>query len=65
MDTQKHKEHHFHVILTSGSKACLSIASGKILEGKLSKWQRDLIKAWMLIHKEEFPNFSVVDCTIK
>lgn len=53
MDTQKHKEPHFHVILTGGNKASISIATGKLLEGKLNKRQKDLIKAWILIHKEE------------
>ncbi|WP_241428292.1 DUF4160 domain-containing protein [Clostridium sp. DJ247] len=52
MDTQKHKEPHFHVILTDGNKASVSIASGKLLKGKLNKRQKDFIKAWMLIHKE-------------
>ncbi|NME96616.1 DUF4160 domain-containing protein [Clostridium cochlearium] len=33
MDTQKHKEPHFHVILTNGNKASVSVATGKILEG--------------------------------
>ncbi|SDL15227.1 protein of unknown function [Clostridium cochlearium] len=31
MDTQKHKEPHFHVILTNGNKASVSVATGKIL----------------------------------
>lgn len=53
MDTQKHKEPHFHVILTNGDKASIAISNGRILEGKLSKKQKDYIKAWMLIHKEE------------
>jgi len=53
MDTQKHKEPHFHVIITDGNKASISIANGKILEVKLSNRQKDLIKAWILIHKEE------------
>jgi hypothetical protein len=33
--------------------ASISIANGKILEGKLGKRQKELLKAWMLIHKEE------------
>jgi hypothetical protein len=31
MDTQKHKEPHFHVILTDGSKISISIASKRII----------------------------------
>jgi hypothetical protein len=52
-DTQKHKEPHFHVIKSDGTSASISIANGKILEGKLGKRQKELLKAWMLIHKEE------------
>ena len=53
MDTQKHKEPHFHVILTDGNKASVAISNGIILEGKLNSRQKELIKAWMLIHREE------------
>lgn len=52
-DIQKHKEPHFHVILTSGERASIAIANGKILEGKLNTRQKELIKAWMIIHREE------------
>lgn len=39
MDTQKHKEPHFHIILSDGNKASISIATGKLLEGKINKMQ--------------------------
>ncbi len=52
-DVQKHKEPHFHLILTSGERASVAIANGKVLEGKLNARQKELIKAWMIIHKEE------------
>jgi len=52
-DTQKHKEPHFHVVLSNGKKASVAISDGRILEGELTKRQRDLIMAWMLIHREE------------
>ena len=31
----------------------IAIANGKILEGKLNARQKELIKAWMIIHREE------------
>lgn len=52
-DIQKHKEPHFHVILSNGDRISIAIVNGKVLEGKLNKRQRELIKAWMLIHREE------------
>lgn len=52
-DIQKHKEPHFHVILTNSERVSVAISNGKILEGKLNKRQKELIKAWMIIHKEE------------
>ena len=52
-DIQKHKEPHFHVILSDRSRVSVAIANGRILEGKLNRRQKDLIKAWMLIHREE------------
>ena len=52
-------------LLTDGNKASISIANGKILEGKLNKRQKDYIKAWMLIHKEELKKFSIIDGTIE
>jgi hypothetical protein len=52
-DIQKHKEPHFHVILTDGQRVSVAIANGKILEGKLNARQKELIKAWMIIHREE------------
>ncbi len=52
-DTQKHKEPHFHVIITDGRKASVSVADGSILEGELTRRHRELVKAWLLVHKEE------------
>ncbi|MBS3942710.1 MAG: DUF4160 domain-containing protein [Dethiobacter sp.] len=52
-DTQKHKEPHFHVILSDGRKASVAISDGRVLEGELTRRHRDLIMAWMLIHKED------------
>jgi hypothetical protein len=52
-DTQKHNEPHFHVILTDGKKASVAVADGRVLEGELSRRHKELIMAWMLIHKEE------------
>lgn len=52
-DTQKHKEPHFHVILNNGERCSIAISNGRILEGKLTKRQRELIKAWLIIHKED------------
>lgn len=52
-DIQKHKEPHFHVILSDGTSASVAISNGKILEGKLNKRQKELVKAWMLVHREE------------
>jgi len=45
MDTQKHKEPHFHIILTDGNKASISISNGKILEGRLNKKTKGLYKS--------------------
>ena len=52
-DTQKHKEPHFHVILTDGKKASVAVADGRILEGELTRRHKDLVMAWLLIHKED------------
>ncbi len=52
-DTQKHKEPHFHVILSDGRKALVAVSDGRVLEGELTRRHRDLIMAWMLINKEE------------
>lgn len=52
-DIQKHNEPHFHVFLTDGGRISIAISNGKVLEGKLNRKQRELIKAWMLIHREE------------
>ena len=52
-DIQKHKEPHFHIILSDGNKASVAISNGKLLDGKLNKKQRELIKVWMIIHREE------------
>lgn len=52
-DTQKHKEPHFHVILSNGKKVSVAISDGRILEGELSRRDRDLVMGWMLIHREE------------
>lgn len=52
-DTQKHKEPHFHVILSNGRKASVAISDGRVLEGELTRRHRDLVMAWMLIHREE------------
>ena len=51
-DTQKHKEPHFHVILTDGRKASVAVADGRILEGELTRRHKDLVMAWLLIHRE-------------
>lgn len=52
-DTKKHKEPHFHVILSDGKKASVAISDGRVLEGRLNRRQRDLVMAWMLVHREE------------
>ncbi len=42
-DTQKHKEPHFHVVLTTGKSVSIAISDGRILEGRLTRKERDLI----------------------
>jgi len=39
--------------LTDGGRVSIAIANGKVLQGKLNTRQKELIKAWILIHKEE------------
>jgi hypothetical protein len=53
MDIDRHKEPHFHIELTDGMEASISIATGKILAGKIDKRTNKIISAWILIHKEE------------
>jgi hypothetical protein len=36
-----------------GRNASISIADGKILEGRLKREKYDLVKAWITIHREE------------
>jgi hypothetical protein len=52
-DTQKHNEPHFHVMINDGKRASVAIADGRVLEGELSRRHKDLVMAWMLIHREE------------
>ena len=52
-DTQKHKEPHFHVIFSDGRKVSVAISDGRILEGELTRRHKDLVMAWMLVHREE------------
>lgn len=35
--------------MTDGERVSISIANGKVLEGRLNMRQKELIKAWMLI----------------
>jgi hypothetical protein len=39
--------------ISDGQRVSVAIANGKILEGKLNARQKELIKAWMIIHREE------------
>jgi len=52
-DAQKLKEPHFHMILSDGLKASIAISDGRVLEGELTRRHKDLVMAWMLIHREE------------
>ena len=52
-DTQKHKEPHFHVFLSNGKKVSVAISDGRVLEGELTRRDKDLVMGWMLIHREE------------
>lgn len=52
-DTKKHKEPHFHVELSNGNEASISVSNGKILAGKIDGKSLKIIQAWVLLHKEE------------
>lgn len=52
-DTQKHKEPHFHVMLNNGKRASVAVSDGRILDGVLTRRHKELVMAWLLIHKED------------
>lgn len=53
MDTDRHQEPHFHVQLSDGKEASISIATGKVLAGKIDRKSQKIINAWIILHKEE------------
>jgi len=50
-NTNEHYPPHFHVRY-SGQEAVFSL-KGKLLEGKIPRNKRDIIKAWTVIHYDE------------
>lgn len=51
-DEDKHHRPHIHVKY-SGDKAVFSIEDGKVLSGKIGIKARNLMKAWIEIHRDE------------
>jgi hypothetical protein len=51
-DNKKHHLPHVHVKY-QGYEAVYAIEDGKLLDGEMKPAQEQLVKAWMIIHKDE------------